>query len=128
MIQTEDDVVIALCSWLKSEGWTINKCCTGRQRGNDVEATKGKRFLIVEAKGSKGKLSHTVRKKFDSGQLKTHLGKAIVKLLEQKTIYPNAELAIAHPSSLSDDPAFKLVKQQLKRIGIKTYWVGKRQV
>jgi hypothetical protein len=38
MIQTEDDVVIALCSWLKSKAWNISKSCTGSQKGNDIEA------------------------------------------------------------------------------------------
>jgi hypothetical protein len=53
---TEDDVVLSIRKWLISQGWIVTKCCTGRQRGNDIEATKGKRKLIVEAKGAKGKL------------------------------------------------------------------------
>jgi len=122
-IMTEDEVVSTLCNWLKKDGWVIVKSCTARQKGNDIEATKGERFLIVEAKGLKGKLSHTKREKFDSGQIKNHIGGAIVKVLEQKDDYPNAEIAIAYPENDHARKVLKKISKQLNNIGIKLFWV-----
>jgi hypothetical protein len=124
---TEDEVVQSLCSWLKSKGWQIKSYCIGRQRGNDIEAVRKRETLIVEAKGTKGKLSNTTRPKFDSGQVETHLGKAIVKVLEQKAFNPKATIAIAHPYNEYLMQVMQTIRPELKKAGIKLYWVKSEQ-
>jgi hypothetical protein len=120
---TEDFVVESLCKWLESKDYKIRSSCLGAARGNDIEAVKNGALLIVEAKGAKGKLSTTTRPKFDSGQIKTHLGKAIVKVLEQKTLNPGAEIAIAHPYDDYLMGVLSTIRPEIKRMGIKMYWV-----
>lgn len=116
----EDSVIQSFCLYLELEGWTIQTKCLGRDHGTDIVAHKGNNSLLVEAKGGKGNPQNgpVVRAKFDSGQIKDHLGKAIVKVLELKNENPGALLLIAHPFT---EPIFKIVKpiaQHLQVIGI----------
>ena len=116
----EDSVIQSFCRYLEVEGWTIHTRCLGRDHGTDITAQKGSVTLLVEAKGGKGnpKNGPVVREKFDSGQIKDHLGKAIVKVLELKDKNPGALLLIAHPFT---EPIFRIVQpiaQQLQVIGI----------
>ena len=46
---------------------------------------------------------------FDSGQIKDHFGKAIVKVLELKSDNENCDVAIAHP----DDESIKKILKQI---------------
>ena len=120
---TEDDVVIALCKWFENKGWFIQKRCLGRQRGNDIEAIKGNKLMVIEAKGAMGKLSHTTRKKFDSGQIKNHCGEALVKIFEQKIFHPLAEFGIAHPHDEYLMKVLSIIRPEIKKLNIKMYWV-----
>jgi|LakMenEpi03Aug12_release.lakeMendotaPanAssembly.Ray.scaffolds.fasta_scaffold154824_3 hypothetical protein len=121
---TEDDVVLALKAWLERDKWTVNYC-TGMQRGIDIAATKGKRRLLIEAKGAKGntKLKHTTRAKFDQGQIRVNLGAAIVKCLEMKRDNPDAEVAIAQPNDEDIRRCIESLVPRLAELGIKHYWV-----
>lgn len=123
---TEDEIVIILRSHLEKDGWNIESFCLGQERGIDIVASKSSVQLIVEAKGAKASDSSPtkIREHFDSGQIKTHFGKAIVKILEEKYKNPKSELAIAHP----DDPDLRKtighLLPYLKKIGIKHFWVS----
>jgi Holliday junction resolvase len=83
---TEDQIIEILMTYLTKTGWTIESYCFGQSKGTDIIAIKNGRKLFIEAKGAKaGENSKTKRREyFDSGQIKTHFGKAIVKLLEDK--------------------------------------------
>jgi hypothetical protein len=122
---TEDDVVLALKAWLERDKWTVMKYCTGMQRGIDIDATNGKRRLLIEAKGAKGnsKVKHTTRSKFDQGQIRVNLGVAIVKCLEMKRDNPDAEVAIAQPDDEDIRRCIKTLVPRLAELGIKHYWV-----
>ncbi len=104
----EDEVIKFLCSWLETDGWEIKSVALGRERGDDIRAVRGGQVLLVEAKGAKGnpKNHNVVRPEFDSGQIKNHLGEAIVKALELKTRNPKAKIVIAHPAT---DKILKIV-------------------
>jgi Holliday junction resolvase-like predicted endonuclease len=95
---TEDFAVLAYIDYLKSDGWTIVSHCLGRQRGTDIVASKGNQKLLVEAKGARGNQAdkNVVRRIFDSGQVKDHLGKAIVKVLELRLKHNGATLVVLH--------------------------------
>jgi hypothetical protein len=47
---TEDEVKAAVKSRLETDGWIV-KVARGRERGIDIQATRGDETLIVEAKG-----------------------------------------------------------------------------
>lgn len=120
---TEDQVILSAIDWLKNDGWKIDHHCLGNERGIDILASKDGRVLIVEAKGAKGNLSTTTRDRFDSGQIKTHFGVAIIKVLEEKTRHPDAEIAIAQPDDERIRRVLKDVIQHMKVLKVKLFWV-----
>lgn len=121
---TEDEVVLALKAWLERDKWTV-KHCLGMQRGYDIDATKGKRHLLIEAKGAKGNgtLKHTTRAKFDQGQIRVNLGVAMVKCLEMKRDHPEAEVGIAQPDDADIRRCIESLVPRLAELDIKHYWV-----
>jgi Holliday junction resolvase-like predicted endonuclease len=122
---TENEVIEYLCGWLDNDGWKNIKANKDHSRGIDVSANKDGKTLIVEAKGARGNpRSHvTTRKKFDCGQIKTHFGKAIVKILEQRSLNPDAIIAIAQPDDIDIRRCLQDVVSEIKRINIKLFWI-----
>lgn len=121
----EDHIIDVLMDWLEKDRWEIISYCKGKKRGIDILAKKGKHAFIIEAKGAKGNPGHnsTKRDKFDSGQIKTHFGMAILKVLGERKNYPGSQVAIAHPD---DDYIRKIITPvipDLKKIGIRFLWV-----
>ena len=104
----EDEVIKKIMCDLVVRGWSIDSYCLGKDRGIDIVASKGLKRLLVEAKGGRGNPSQgkVVRDIFDSGQIRDHLGKAIVKILELKKENPEAVTIIAHPHT---DQIFRIV-------------------
>jgi hypothetical protein len=126
MKQTENEIIEHLLIHLKKEGWTIDSYCLGQTRGNDIEASMDNRKLIVEAKGAKASSESPTKKRdfFDSGQIKTHFGKAIVKILDEKHLDPTAEFAIAHPNDKDIRKVIGHLLPFLKALGIRHFWVS----
>ena len=126
MKQTEDEIVIILIEHLKQNGWNIESFCLGQQHGNDIVASKINSRLIVEVKGARaGDNSPTKRREhFDSGQIKTHFGKALVKILDEKYLNPKFKFAIAHPDDNDIRKIIGHLTPFLKTLGIKHYWVS----
>lgn len=124
---TENETVELLMSYLQSQDWEIESFCLGQTRGYDIVASKNQKRMFVEVKGAKGDDKSPTKKRefFDSGQLKSHLGRAIIKTLETKHTNPIAIVAIAHP----DDEYIKKVLgkliQDIKKMGIVHFWVNK---
>jgi hypothetical protein len=116
----ENDVINHLCIWLTDNGWTIESTALDRNHGDDIRASKSGQLLLVEAKGAKGnpKNHSVVRSEFDSGQIKDHLGKAIVKALELKTRNPTASIVIAHPATEKIRKIVSPVASHLIQLGI----------
>lgn len=122
---TEDETVKYLLKYLESQEWKIISYCLGQKRGYDIVAERENERIIVEVKGAKANdYSPTKRRKyFDSGQIKDHLGKAIVKSMETQNSFPNYKIGIAHP----DDPYIRktignLIKN-VNKLGIIHFWV-----
>lgn len=126
MKQTEDEIVKILIEHLKKNGWIIDSYCLGQTHGNDIVASKSETKLIIEAKGAKASNSSPTKKReyFDSGQIKTHFGKAIVKVLDEKVSNPESEYAIAHPDDKDIRKTIGHLIPFLKPIGIKHFWVS----
>lgn len=113
---TEDFAVLAYIDHLKSEGWQIDSFCTGTQRGIDIVASKNGKRLFVEAKGARGNQTNpnVVRSMFDTGQIRDHLGKAIVKVLELHLKESDATLVILHTNTDLIRGIVEPIGQQLK--------------
>lgn len=124
---TEDEVVRILSDKLQMEGWKIVNQCFGQTRGNDIEAVKDGRILIVEAKGAKSNDYSPTKKResFDSGQIKTHFGKAMVKIMTEIEKNPNHLYAIAHPDDELIRKTIGKIIPQLEKLNIKHYWIKK---
>ena len=122
---TEDQTVELLMQHLKASGWNIISFCLGQQRGYDIEAERNNQKLYVEAKGARaGDSSPTKKRKFfDSGQIKDHMGKAIVKSLETQNKYPNAKVAIAHPDDSLIRKVIVGIIPNINKLGIIHFWV-----
>ena len=127
---TEDEVILLLIDWLKSKDWVITDYCLGHTRGIDITAKKNSDVLYIEAKGARASSSSPIRKrkKFDSGQIRGHLGKAIVKSVETQIKHPSSIVAIAHPMDVDlfniCDPVFN----ELEKLKIYKFWVSKEKV
>ena len=124
---TEDETVELLMVFLKSDGYKILDYCNGHKRGIDITAERNNRKLLIEVKGARANHNSKIKKRpyFDSGQIKDHFGKAIVKSLEVKSDYPDCDIAIAHPE---DDLIKKHINksvQHLKKLEIFHFWVSK---
>lgn len=128
---TEDDVVILLKRHLENNDWIVgSNYCLGQKRGPDIKARKGNNILIVEAKGAKANDSSPTKKRkyFDTGQIKTHFGKALVKILEMKKNMPDAFFAIAHPDDPDVRRAIGGITTFLKELNIKHFWVARNKI
>jgi len=126
---TEDQVINFLCTWLKNKGWKKLEMSTSYSRGLDLKVCKGRKVMIVEAKGSKAnpKAYNKVRDKFDSGQINDHFGKAIVKVLEQRHQHPGWTVAIAQPNDSYIREHLQDATPEMSRIGIRLFWVESRK-
>jgi len=122
---TEDETIEILMEHLKSENWTIESYCLGQKRGYDIVANKGSEKLIIEVKGARANDKSPTKKReyFDSGQLKTHLGKAIIKSFETKNTFPNAQVAIAHPENEYLKKVIGNLIRNINNAGIIHFWV-----
>jgi hypothetical protein len=128
---TEDEVVCLLKDHLEKSGWNIGyKFCLGQKHGIDIEACKDGNILMIEVKGAKASNSSPTKKReyFDSGQIKTHFGKALVKVLHDKYSNPNSTFAIAHPDDADVKRAIGHIIPFLKSLGIKHYWVSRTSI
>ena len=123
---TENRTIELLMLYLERQGYSIESYCLGQTRGYDIIAVRNDEELLIEVKGAKAhKDSPTKRREFfNSGQIKTHLGKAIIKCLETKVSYPKAVIAIAHPEDVQIRKAIGGIIPELNKIGIIHYWVS----
>jgi hypothetical protein len=128
---TEDEVVLALKGHLEKQQWYIGeRYCLGAKWGYDIEASKDGRVLIVEAKGARASDTAPTKKRphFDGGQIKTHFGKALVKILEEKVRHRQYEFAIAHPDDKDIRRIVEPLLPFLKQLHIKHYWVTSENI
>lgn len=125
---TEDETINLLIQHLEKKQWNIDSCCLGQQRGCDIVALKDESKLLIEVKGARaGDNSPTKKRKhFDSGQIKTHFGKAIVKALDDMLLNPDSGIAIAHPDDIDIRKSIGKLTPLLKTLGIRHFWVSSK--
>ena len=75
-------------------GYDIEDYCLGHQRGIDIVSSKNNKKFLIEVKGARANDDSPIKKRkfFDSGQIKDHLGKAIVKSLETQKKFKDADI------------------------------------
>jgi hypothetical protein len=124
---TEDETVELLMKFLQSDGYEILDYCKGHKRGIDITAEKDSKKLLIEVKGARANHDSKIKKRpyFNSGQIKDHFGKAIIKSLEVKTDYPRSTIAIAHPNDEMIKKYIKKSVKHLKDLEIIHFWVSK---
>lgn len=122
---TENQVIKCLINYLEKKEWFIEKYCLGQEKGYDIIATRNSQKMIIEAKGAMADDASPTKKRshFNSGQIKTHFGKAIVKALETKYSFPDAIVSIAHPYDNDIKKTIGHLIDFLKELNIKHFWV-----
>lgn len=122
---TEDEVVSILSNKLEIDGWKIVSQCFGQTKGYDIEAFKNGKTLIIEAKGARSNDYSPTKKRdfFDSGQIKSHFGRALIKIMSEIEKNPNNIYAIAHPDDELIKKTIGKIIPQLENLNIKHYWV-----
>ena len=127
---TEDKTVLLLMDYLKANNYKIEDYCLGHKRGIDIISSKENKKFLIEVKGAKANDNSPIKKRkfFDSGQIKDHLGKAIVKSLETQNEFKNADIGIAHPDDEYIRKTIGSITPKLKMIGIKHLWVNNNGV
>lgn len=123
---TEDETVLSLIEYLKNEGWNIDSHCLGHQRGDDIVASRGTSRMTVEVKGAKANKDSKIKKrsKFDSGQIKTHFGKAILKSYDSIITGEKTIVCIAHPNNEYLKSVIGKYIPIINKSGIRHYWVN----
>lgn len=121
----EDEIIDHVILWLEKDAWTIEEFCKGKKRGIDIRAKKDDKIFIIEAKGGRGNPNHkhTTRKKFDKGQIKIHLGAAVLKVLHERKKYQNSNVAIALPGDEYTKNIVSVYIEDFKTLGIKFLFV-----
>lgn len=127
-ILTENDVVNAVASFLKRQGYKINQALTTTQRGIDIKATKksdGTR-CFVEAKGATSSIHSSNRygKEFNNNQIKTHIGVALLKSFQTLQSNPKSEVVIALPDNEGHRKVIESMSTPIKKSGINVYLVS----
>ena len=121
---TENDVICAVTRHLRDKGWRIEKVSTTGQRGFDILARKGRKSLVVEAKGETSSKHWTNRydKGFTRGQKGSHVA---VALFEAARVISGGEhkAGIALPSDEVHRELIDRIIPALKTLRIVVYLV-----
>ena len=124
---TENDVVNSVSLFLKETGYSIDQALTTSQQGIDIEATSSSGVrCYVEAKGATSSKVGSSRygKEFNSNQIKTHIGVALLKSFQTLQLYPNAEVVIALPGNEGHRKVIDSMFVPIKNSGIKVFFVN----
>ena len=128
---TENETIYILIRHLEDRGWKIGEnYCLSHQRGIDIQASNGKKLMLIEVKGAKAHPTAATKKRdfFSTGQIKTHFGAAIVKSLKLKNQYPRAIIAIAHADNELLRKHLVPLIPHLRKLDIRHYWVSKAEI
>lgn len=90
----EDEVVDAVVAFIVAKGWTIKSTAHANELGDDIDALKDGKRLLVEAKGEGSSKATTKRygQLFTGNQVGSHIAVAVVRVLRW------ASSGIAYPA------------------------------
>lgn len=120
----EDDVVDAVCTYLEAGGWRIESRAHAHQHGDDIVAMRGDERCVVEAKGAGSSKVGTRRygSAFDRGQVKSHVGVAILRALGVASA-GTALSAVAFPDDRNHRDIAGRILPALAAAGVGVFWV-----
>ncbi|SRR5258706_15542022 len=125
---TENDVVDAVAAYLSSLGYTVESKCTTFERGVDIVALHGTtgRRLRVDAKGGTSSKDYTDRfgKRFNGGQVRSHVSRALYEAAVMLGAYPGDEVALALPDDEHHRRRVDAIRAVLDRLAIVVFFVG----
>lgn len=127
---TENDVVKAVATHLRKQGYHIDKALTTVERGIDIVANRQStgETLFIEAKGGTSSKEATARfgKPFTPNQARSHVSVALycVAKLYHRHSSENVKIALALP----DDPVHRGligdINSALDALGVGVFFVG----
>jgi len=128
---TEARVQAMVVEHLVRQGWQIVRSAdtTRRERGIDVEATRGSETVAIEVKGFPGKGYADPRRAAEqkrsqpSTQAKVWYSLAILAAMMTRTKMPEARSVIALPDFQRYRTLFRETAVQLQKCGIELWWV-----
>lgn len=123
---SEDEVVHAVCSHLRTSGWGIQSFALAHQHGDDIVATRGAERLIVEAKGAGSSKNWSKRfgQPFTRSQVRTHVSVAVHRAMSVWSTGA-AQPALAFPDDLHHHAMADPIHRVLMQLDIWVFWVGK---
>lgn len=124
---TENDVIGAVADYLRKSGYSIQQQLNTSQKGIDVEAKHPQKGLyLVEAKGatSSKPTSNRYGIEFNSNQIKTHIGVALLKSFQTLQATPDATVAIALPNNHRHRNVISSMETPIRNSGIKILLVN----
>ena len=124
---SEDDVVSAVCDYLKKNGYHVVSSCTTKQQGVDVvaENQSSKSMLRVEAKGetSNDPTSARFGKPFDNAQVHSHVAGAFHAAAAM--LSDNGDrVAMAFPDTPLHRRYVERIGEAIRRLDLAVFWVG----
>lgn len=131
----ENNIVKLLAEYLKSNGYEIVQALDTVSRGPDIIADniKTKHRLFVEVKGETSSKEHTNRygKPFDGKQIRNHIARAVFTAMQVLTSKPagdKTKAAIALPLTAGHQKELETVRNAIKRLDIKVFFVDSNGV
>jgi hypothetical protein len=120
-VPTENEVVIAMCAWLRSNGYDVGTHRLGTHQGYDIEASKGGRTLYVECKGGASKVTG---KPFGINYQWQQVSGAFFNQVRLKETHPEAEVGIALPHGERYPALMADLKDFCAKYGIRVFWLS----
>lgn len=121
---TENEVIAKMAQHLKRRGFIIDRICNTSQKGVDIDARKGSRRVLIEAKGATSSKDTSSRYglEFNKNQKKSHIAAAVFKSLELKQVF-NCEVWIAFPRDEEHMQIVKSINKALAPTNVEFYAV-----
>ena len=126
-MQTENDVINAVCNYLVANNYSITQQLTTVQTGVDIVATSQngtKCFVEAKSETSSKPSSSKYGKEFDKSQVKTHIGVALVAAFKVKNEFPSSESIIALPDNLNHVALVEAMRTPIISSGIQVFFVS----
>ena len=117
-LMTEDEVVLATCSWLTQKGYCIKNRCLGTQKGDDIHAHKDGRDLFVECKGSVSKAGRHLK------HWQNISGALFNAVRDSVTNRPNDQHSIAIPDTMEYRELIGDLRDFFTRENLSVLWVS----
>lgn len=118
---TENEVVIAMCALLQSNGYTISSHKLDTQSGHDIEAVKDGRTIYLECKGGTSKKTG---RPFSIDYQWRAISGAFFNQIRLKERHRESEVGIALPDGGRYPELIAVLKGFCSSYGIRIFWLS----